>query len=391
MHVKVFLMRHISKLITITFFVILFFVSPVVAFATQPSNVILPKEQVIDRDYFAAGETVTVSGTVNGDAYVAGGNVIIEGNINGDLLTAGGTVVIRGKVSEDVRAAGGQVTITGEVGRNVTVVGGSISIPDSADINGSLTIAGGNIAVFSPINKSIMMGAGQATLGNTVNGDVQAGVGMLSLTPNASIAGNLTYWSESEAQMSSRGQVTGNLVRHVVQRVEPKKQPVSPAGIIGIGIIFSAVSFASALVIGLLLAYLFPTYLTRTASVVTTKTLQSFGVGIVAFVAIPVVLVLLLISIIGIPIGLILLASTILFAYLSKIFIATAIGLKIMQSRKKIGLGWVVTIGLVVYYVATLVPVIGALFWMVAGLTGFGAILIERTNAYKTFQKKETK
>ena len=49
---------------------------------TRGKTVILSKDQIIDHDYFAAGDTVTIDGTVNGDAYVAGGQV----NINGVII-----------------------------------------------------------------------------------------------------------------------------------------------------------------------------------------------------------------------------------------------------------------------------------------------------------------
>src|SRR3990167_5151877 len=64
----------------------------------RSETVLVPKGEVVEGDYFAAGERVTIAGTVNGDAYVAGGNVVVEGEINGDLIRAGGTVNGRGKV-----------------------------------------------------------------------------------------------------------------------------------------------------------------------------------------------------------------------------------------------------------------------------------------------------
>ena len=70
-------------------------------------TVLLSKDDVVEGDYFAAGERVTIAGTVNGDAYVAGGNVIVEGEINGDLIAAGGTVNIRNnRFGKDCRQFG---------------------------------------------------------------------------------------------------------------------------------------------------------------------------------------------------------------------------------------------------------------------------------------------
>ena len=68
-------------------------------------------QPVIDRDYFAAGPLVEISGTVNGDLYAAGGQVFIDGRVNGDILVAGSRVMILGQVAQNVRMAGGQVDL----------------------------------------------------------------------------------------------------------------------------------------------------------------------------------------------------------------------------------------------------------------------------------------
>src|SRR3989304_8346367 len=77
----------------------------------EPVSMVLARNEVVNKDYFAAGDTVTISGIVNGDAYLAGGSVLIDGTINGDLLVAGGTIQIQGPVKNDVRAAGGMITL----------------------------------------------------------------------------------------------------------------------------------------------------------------------------------------------------------------------------------------------------------------------------------------
>jgi cytoskeletal protein CcmA (bactofilin family) len=91
---------------------------------------ILPAGKVINKDYFAYGERVEISGTVNGDVYAVGGQILVDGKINEALLAAGGKVNIAGTASQDVRIAGGQITINGEIGRNLTVAGGNVELTD---------------------------------------------------------------------------------------------------------------------------------------------------------------------------------------------------------------------------------------------------------------------
>jgi cytoskeletal protein CcmA (bactofilin family) len=367
--------------------------SPVVASSEKAvTTVVLRQDEVVVKDYFAAGDTVTLSGTVNGDAYVAGGNVIVDGTVNGDLLAAGGNITIRGKVRDDVRVAGGQVMVSGSVGRNITALGGSVTVADTASVSGSLTGAAGSVAVFAPIGREVNIGAGQLTLDTLVNGDVQAGVGQLTLTPNAKVTGDLTYWSEEKAQIAQGAVVTGKSVHNLPPRYDEDKRldmkKNEEWG--GINPVFNLFSFLAALVVGLLITTFMPVQATRTADTLLKKPLLSLGVGVLSMVLAPFLFVLLFVTLIGIPLDLILLAGYLLLIYLAKIFVGIAIGMKSMELiNKKIGLGWSLVVGLFIYYVLTMVPVLGFFFWMLAGFAGLGAVLIDRKNTYIEFREKK--
>src|SRR5215471_14029474 len=128
-------MRRLAIVITISILVILLAprvtLVPALSANTEAETgrigpVGVPAGRVIDRDAFAAGPLVEISGTVNGDVYAAGGQVLIDGRVNGDVLVAGGRVMLSGAVAQNVRVAGGQVSFSGTVGRNVTVFGGNV-------------------------------------------------------------------------------------------------------------------------------------------------------------------------------------------------------------------------------------------------------------------------
>ena len=65
-------------------------------FKKTEKNVVLPRDQVVDSDYYTAGRSVTISGSVKGDAYITAGTIDFEGTVDGDLIAAGGVVNIRG-------------------------------------------------------------------------------------------------------------------------------------------------------------------------------------------------------------------------------------------------------------------------------------------------------
>lgn len=375
----------------LTYFISVFAVagvllSPVSVLAVSKSSetVVLQKDQIFNKDYFAAGETVTIYGTVNGDAYIAGGNVIIEGTINGDLLAAGGNVNIRGTVRDDVRVIGGQVNVTGEVGRNITTLGGTVNIADSATVSGSLAAGAGSISIFTPIGKEANIGAGEIVLDSVVNGDMQAGVGRLILTPNAQILGDLTYWSEEKAQIDSNSNIVGVTTHNLPPQNEDRKEKVGAVGILaGTYSVFNLFSFLAALIVGLFITKLMPNFTQKTIGTIVDRPFLSVGIGFLSVVLSPFIFLLLLITVIGIPLDLILLAAFVIFIYISKIFIGIVLGQKILTFfNKKSAFGWALILGLFTYYVLSMIPVLGFIFWMITGLMGLGAILIGVKSVY---------
>jgi len=323
-------------MILASFLILLAFAVPVFAQKEKQENfkqgelVTLPAGETINRDFFAFGERVEISGTVNGDVYTAGGIVIVDGKINGDLLAAGGTLTISGDVSQDVRAAGGQVTISGKIGRNLTVGGGNVDITDSAKIGGSLVAGAGNINIAAPIVKDARLGGGNVTLSSSVGGNLDASVGSLRITSKASVDGNLTYWSTEDASIDPAASISGEVVKHFIDQVKPS--PAKTLGILaGINIFLTLISAISTLVLGLLLIKLFPGYTQSVVNKLRKRPWASLGFGFLGVIVIPVVFVLLLITVVGIPLALILAGSYLITLFIVRIFAMRLIGQLIFE------------------------------------------------------------
>ena len=353
---------------------------------SQNKTVVLPKDETVDKDYFAAGETVTISGTVNGDAYIAGGTVNIEGEVNGDLFVAGGVVNLGGTITNDARVAGGEVTISSQINGNLTALGGNVNVTDAANIVGSLVSGSGNLSIFAPIGKGITVGAGNVTLGDTVGGDITAGVGQLTLTPNAQVSGDLTYWSEQDAQVQAGAQITGQTTHNI----PPKPAKDQPKKIFaGVSIAFSIISFISALIFGLILIKFLPFFASETKKIIDQKLFTSMGVGFLAIVLTPIAFIILLLPVVTIPFALILLVIFLITLYLSKIFVAMWTGHRISKIFGwKTGNYLAFLLGLVVIYIITLIPIIGWLIWLLVVLTGTGGVVLTKFNFYKQLRSK---
>jgi len=203
------------------------------AFSDDKEAVVLEKNEVVDRDYFAGGEEVKILGVVNGDLYVGGGLVVINGKVSGDVIVGGGKVEINGEVTQDVRVVGGDLVVKGKIGGNLTAVGANVVVNDSAQLAGSVVAVGGNVTIEAPVPGDVVAGAGSLVINSEVGGNVTAALGELRLESEAGVGGNLTYWSENEAKIDE-----GVVIAGVVEQKMPsvKKPEEGAIGVLRQGV-----------------------------------------------------------------------------------------------------------------------------------------------------------
>lgn len=350
--------------------------------------VALQKEQVVNEDYFTAGQTVIIDGTINGDAYIAGGTIVINGTVNGDVLTAGGNVSITGKVTGSVRAVGGQITITGEIGKNVTAAGGTIAINSPAKIFGSVTAAGGNVSLLAPVVKGVTLAGGQASIDSAIGGNVTGEVGQLSILPNATIGGTLTYWSSNQAQISSQS-AKGGVVFHQTnwqsKNAQENVSKTAAAGAFGFNLVWTFIGMVTAFLIGSILVQFFPVYMDHIATTMTAKPWASLGLGFLAVIILPMAFVFLMITIIGIPLAFMIAIGFLFSALLNGLFISYAIGRKIQPKRTFLAL----LIGVIINGIIGIIPVLGWIWGILTFFAGLGAFLIVKRAYYLQLREKK--
>lgn len=373
-------MKLFAKLFSIALLTLLL-VSPVYATTNRtPKNIVLPKNEIINTDYFAAGDTVTISGTVEGDAYIAGGTVMVDGTIKGDLFVAGGTVLIYGPILHDVRAMGGTITIQAPISGNVTVAGGTVSFEKEATVKGS-----------------VLAGAGTLNLSSTVEKSILAGVGTLTLLPDAKIKGNLTYWSEQEFVTSGNATVSGAIVRQEppqqykdrdqyknMARIGMKKFAGAMAGFSIVShMLWGLLLFG----IGMLLFRATPVFTQKTIQGVTQSPWNKFLMGLMIVIVVPILGVLLLITVIGIPVAISVFFGLGIVAVVTHIYSSLFVGTKIIKYFHSTNRTLAYFIGLVSMFMLTFVPVMGGLAKGVLGLIVLGAIVKEKNAAYTLMRK----
>lgn len=355
-------MRKVFAFVFIFFFLAWAFLAPVSASRNwaKAKSVVLPKDEVVDGDYFASGGSLVLSGRVNGDTYLAGGNIIFDGQVKGDILAAGGNVNILGDVDGDVRVAAGNVVISGEVKGSVSALSGSVSV-----------IEGGKIGKnFVPV------------------------AGQIVLTSGAGVGGDLTYWSEQEVQVQEGATVSGEIKRN--QPSLPDRKYALPglaailAGVTGAIAAFKIIGFLSALLLGLLFIKFFPVYTQDTADVVKKKPWASLGVGFVSLIAVPLLVIILFATVIGWVLALITVFAYLVIWFLAQIFVALFLGQRLFATfSKKRGAYWGLFLGLLVFALLDFIPFVGWVVGFALTLMGIGAVLIEGKTLYTSLRVKK--
>lgn len=350
-------------------------------------NATLPQNQVINENYFTAGSNVIVSGTVNGDAYVAGGNVVFDGEVNGDLFVAGGNVTIAGVINGNVRAAGGQIHVTGKILGNATIVGGSITVVNNTTIGKSLVAAGGQLIIMAPVGTSATLAGGSVTVGNTVKGNLLAVGNQITLSPQAHIAGSMTYYSEKQADIQSGAVVKGGVNFHKTQYSAKIQKNAESAR--AFGMVFRVIGLITAFIIGSLFILLFPRFMQKATDQLSESPWKTLLAGFGMLVLAPVVMVLLFVTLIGIPFALLLLVGYVIYIYVAQIFAGLFIGQKITEGFKLSQSQYLsLLIGLVAIALVSWVPVLGSLVGFFVLIGGMGALLLTKLTFFKLLRSK---
>jgi cytoskeletal protein CcmA (bactofilin family) len=297
---------------------------------------------------------------------------VVTGTVDGDLIAAAQQVVVDGTVNGDVRAAGAVVTVNGHVGHSVTSLAQQVNVSSSGRVDGSLIAAGETVSAFGQVGRGMTVGGGTIQLGGPVAGNVTAWAQTLSLGPSTRIGGNLEYYSERQLDVPG-GTVGGIVQYHQVQR-EQRQAPLLN-GLFDFG---GLVWLFGSAILGALAIVIAPRASARAAELGRQQPLMTFGLGLLALVAVPLAAVLIGITLVGIPLALALAAL-----YWVGLMVAwPALGLvvgselaRLVPRREPLPVLGALVVGLIVLHLVTHIPVLGGLVAFLGLTFGLGLIV----------------
>jgi len=347
----------------------------------------------INDDAYVAGGVVLIEQEIKGDLYVAGGTVSVAGDVEGDLVVAGGDVAVYGNVGDDVRAAGGQVLLSGNVGDDVIIGSGKVLVDKNSTINGSLTLGGGYVEIMGNIKEDLKGGVGVLFLSGTVGRNVDLKVeDEINLTTNSKINGNLKYVGFKESKVP-KGVVSGTIQFSKLEaplKIE-KDQLFTflTAGYVTYKVYF----YLSLLLLGLLYILFMPKHLIKTTEKMMKNTGRSLGVGLLTLVLAVIVGCIALFTVIGMPISFIIFTILGIVWFFAKVVSGFFVGslifsLKSVATYSKGKLFGVYALGLFIFELITIVPILGWIAGLIVMLLALGGLMLVEKDMLKVLRTK---
>jgi len=322
--------------------------------------------ETLDNTLIAAGESITIDGTVTGDVIATGRYISIRGIVKGDLIGFAQNVQVIGTVEGNVFGFGQNVLIRGKVLRNVYGMGELVEVGRDATVGGSATGFSATMTIDGDVVGDTTSYANVTNIHGNVGRHLDLRSGRMVLFSGGKVAGdfNALVKRPEDVEIQSGASILGR------QNIQVQPPDVSRYLLLSF-YIRQLLWLIGALISGLLMFWLLPA-LTRVRLDNGTAILRAAGFGFLIAVATPVAVIILAITVVGLPIALISIAAWLLVLYLSKIVIAQFVGRALLGSQGAVSL----LLGLAFVVIAINVPYIGGIVNLLLTVLGFGATIL---------------
>ncbi len=346
---------------------------------SQQNRYILPEGETQVRDLYLFAGNLKIEGTLDGDilAFVQEGR--ISGTVTEDLNLFAETIRIEGEIGDDLRVACKNLYIDGTVRGNVVAACATLHFDEEASIEGDLLVACGVADVNGSVGGAAKIITGVLNIDGSIAGNAEVTTdGGIDIGPNARFGGDLHYEGPDEIDIPP-GIVAGEV--QFFRKVEKEKPEFHLTRAVEAGI--HILGFIAALIAGTLIVAFTKDHARQTAETIRKKPLKSVGIGFIAFICVPIVLLILLVMIITIPLMFVVLMSYLIALYIAKFYVAIWLGNLILQRSGRTDVSPIpsLLLGLVPIYLVTAIPIAGTLIGIVIIFFGLGALL----------QRKETR
>lgn len=336
-------------------------------------SVIVPRGKITG-PLFTAGNYLVIDADVDGDVFAAGQDITVNGNINGDLLAAARTVRVNGTINGNVRCAVSDLDLNNEIGKNLTVAAGQVRLHDGSVVGGDALVFAGTANFSGAVGRQALGAGGDFRIYGPVGGSVHFWeVEKLTVGQTASVNGDLTYGSPSEADISPGAEISGDTKWELVQKPEQKVRYE------GVNWIAQLIWFITGVLVWGVFVLIFPGIWGGLSKNLLQSPGSAMGWGALALLVAPLASLLLLITVVGIPLSLILFMVYMGLLYAAKIITGDAIG-RYLAGRfgweGKVHGIWTFMIGFAALILLGKILVIGFFVSLLAAAAALGAVFL---------------
>jgi hypothetical protein len=328
------------------------------------SVVEVPSNRVIRENFYAAGETIVIRGRIMGDAVVAGKTIIVEGIVDGDIIAAGQYLTITPRrVVEDLRLAGQVVTVRSNTTRDTLIAAQTINISDRNISKGDVVLNGETVKAGGFVGGSLKVSAGDFIESKNLRVRYDKLIEIWNKDQGA------VYTSKDFLAVLLAGAVLFKLYHLIILWL----------------IYWALIAFVPKLMVSI-------------RHTMSESFWPAVGLGVLVLVLLPILWIFLGISLIGIPLIFITLAAIIFYMLIYKLHLFVWMGEKVInhffKTKKQIKRWqkllphlyfWV---GAVIVFLIKLIPIIGAIFSVIAFFWVLGAIVITKKTLITQNRKK---
>jgi hypothetical protein len=246
------------------------------------------------------------------------------------------------------------------------VITGSVLVPRGQTV-GTVVIFDGPVTIRGNVDGDVVAFHGAVNvLGGRVNGDITEGSNRIVLGPGAVVTGDLRYGNDKPT-IAPGARVNGSVKQFKVWNAG------AFSGFAATLLGWLAISVSS-LVLGLVLIAIAPRGFDATHEAWRRSPGASLGWGALLFFGLPIAAVIALITLVGIPLGVGLLLALLPLYAVGQVAGAFLLGRTII--RPPSGRLVAFLVGWIILVLLELIPIVGALVWIVATVLGLGARIV---------------
>lgn len=280
-----------------------------------------------------------------------------------------------------------------EVVENVVLFGCGARVTSGAQVRRDIVSFGGNVVLEenSAVGKDVIVFGGDAHIaGEITTGDVVSLGGRVTLEPTAFV-GHRVIAMGGRVDMKEGARVRGSIDQSATADWRwnwgaPYRGSWNFLDSTLGWFIKNLINTLALAALGALILVFLPTQLNQVASVAEKSALPSLGVGCLTWLIVPPLMLLFAITCLGIPLTLVLGIAFVAAIVLGWVAISIIIGDRLLNALKAKTIVPILAlvVGLIVLWLITSLPILGALIWLFVAALAVGAVVLTRfgTRAY---------